>query len=120
MAVTRINRKNLLQILNGKVLDSHEVVIKFYGSHCHLCHTLKDIYIDISEEYDDIIFYAFNMDNGDGLEKKFGFNGVPSICYVKTGSPRPTLKFMVEPKKPHKETWYHQPAIHKFIKNNRS
>ena len=120
MAVTRINRRNLLQILEGKVKDPHEVIIKFYGSNCHLCHALKDRFVEISDEYDDLIFYAFNMESGAGLEKKYGFQGIPSICYVRTGGLKPVVRFMEEPKKPHKETWYHPTGIRVFINNNRS
>jgi thiol-disulfide isomerase/thioredoxin len=119
MPVSRINRKNLDQILNGQVPTNHEVVIKLYGSNCHLCHALKPEFVDISDEYDDILFYAFNMDEGQGLEKKWGFSGVPSICYVHTGGLRPRVRFMEDPAKPHKEMWFHPTGIRKFIDNNR-
>ena len=119
MAVTRINRKNLDQILGGKVDGEHEVVIKLYGSNCHLCHALKPKFVDLSEDYEDIHFYAFNMEDGDGLEKKYGFQGVPSICYVKTGGIRPKVRFMDDPKKPHGETWFEPTGIRIFINKNR-
>ena len=120
MAVTRINRKNLIQILEGKTTGDHEVVIKFYGSNCHLCHALKDLFVEISDELEDLIFYAFNMEDGARLEKKYGFQGIPSICYVRTGGLKPIVRFMEEPKKPHKETWYHPTGIRIFIDKNRS
>jgi len=120
MSVTRINRRNLEQILGGKVAEEHQVIIKFYGSNCHLCHALKPQFVDISDEYEGLHFYAFNMEEGDGLEKKFGFEGVPSICYVKTGGFRPMIRFMDDPVKPHKEMWFHPVAIRKFIDKNRS
>ena len=72
MPVSRINRKNLEQILGGKVNGNHQVVIKLYGSSCHLCHSLKPQFVDISEDYKDMYFYAFNMEDGEGLEKKMG------------------------------------------------
>ena len=89
MPVSRINRRNFDPILGGKVDGEHEVVIKLYGSNCHLCHALKPEFVDISDEYGDILFYAFNMEEGEGLEKKWGFEGVPSICYVRTGGSVP-------------------------------
>jgi thiol-disulfide isomerase/thioredoxin len=119
MAVVRINRRNLEQIMGGEVKQPYEVIIKFYGQNCHLCHALRDKFVDISDDYDDIHFYAFNMDDGKGLEKKYGFDGVPSICYVRTGGMRPVVKFMQEPEKPHKETWYHPTGIRTFIDKNR-
>ena len=119
MAVSRINRRNLEQILGGKVNERHNVVIKFYGQNCHLCHALRDKFVEISDEYESIFFYAFNMDDGKGLEKKYGFEGVPSICHVRTGT-RPKIHFLEEPKKPHKETWYHPTGIRMFIDKHRS
>ena len=120
MAVSRINRRNLDQILTGKVDGEHEVVIKLYGSNCHLCHALKPEFVDISDEYEGVHFYAFNMEDGEGLEKKWGFSGVPSICYVRTGGMRPRVRFMEDPQKPHEEMWFHPTGIRKFIDNNRN
>ena len=120
MPVSRINRRNLEQILGGDVAERHEVVIKFYGQNCHLCHGLRDKFVQISDEYENIFFYAFNMEDGAGLEKKYGFEGVPSICHVRTGGMRPRIHFLEEPKKPHKETWYHATGIRMFIDKHRS
>lgn len=72
MAVSRINRRNLEQILSGKVDGEHEVVIKLYGSNCHLCHALKPEFVDISDEYEGMHFYAFNMEEGEGDINKIG------------------------------------------------
>ena len=119
MPVSRISRRSLEQILGGKVGERHDVVIKFYGQNCHLCHGLRDKFVQISDEYENIFFYAFNMDDGKGLEKKYGFEGVPSICHVRTGT-RPKIHFLEEPKKPHKETWYHPTGIRMFIDKYRS
>lgn len=120
MAVSRINRKNLDQILGGGVAGEHEVVIKLYGSNCHLCHALKPEFVRIADEHEGIHFYAFNMEDGEGLEKKWGFSGVPSICYVRTGGPRPIVRFLEDPKKPHEEMWFHPTGIRTFIKKNRN
>jgi thiol-disulfide isomerase/thioredoxin len=119
MSVSRINRRNLDQILSGKVDGEHEVVIKLYGSNCHLCHALKSKFVELSEEYEGLHFYAFNMEDGAGLEKKYGFSGVPSICYVRTGGIRPQVRFMEDPAKPHKETWFEPTGIRIFIDKNR-
>ena len=120
MSVSRINRRNLEQILGGKVKEDHDVVVKFYGQNCHLCHALRDKFVEISDEYEGMHFYAFNMEDGKGLEKKYGFEGVPAICHVKTGGMRAKVNFLEEPKKPHKETWYHPTGIRIFIDKHRS
>ena len=120
MPVSRVNRRNLMQIMSGEVKEPHNVVIKFYGQNCHLCHALRDQFVDISNEYDDVHFYAFNMEDGNGLEKKYGFEGVPSICYVRTGGLRPHVRFMEDPAKPHKETWFDPTGIRIFIDKNRN
>lgn len=119
MAVIRINRRNLEQIMEGEVKEPYHVVIKFYGQNCHLCHALREQFVEISDEHEDMHFYAFNMEDGKGLEKKYGFDGVPSICYVKTGGMKPFVRFMEEPKNPHKETWYHSTGIRIFLKENK-
>ena len=42
MAVSRINRRNSEQILGGGGKgEDYDVVIKFYGQNCHLCHALR-------------------------------------------------------------------------------
>jgi len=119
MAVTRINRRDLEKILNGGVKELHEVVIKLYGTNCHLCHALKAEFVNISEDFDNIHFYVFNMSDGSGLEKKWAFEGVPNICYVRTRGSRTLVRFMEDPKKPHKEMWFEPASIRKFIIDNR-
>lgn len=118
MPVIRIDRKSLDQILNGDVKDSHEVVIKLYGSECHLCHSLKPEFEELSKQHNGVYFFAFNMKDGKGLEEKYGFSGVPTICYVKTG-PKTKVSFMDEPAKAHPQTWYHPRDISNFINENR-
>ena len=118
MAVSRISRNNLLQILDGIVKERHDVVIKFYGNDCHLCHSLKDHYLHLSNQYNDVNFYAFNMEDGAGIDSKYGFEGVPAICMVNTGL-RTTYKFMSEPEKPDKKSWYTLREIKTFIEENK-
>ena len=119
MAVIRIDRKSLEQILNGEVEDEHEVVIKLYGTNCHLCHALKPEYENISQKHNGVYFFAFNMKDGKGLEEKFGFSGVPTVCYVKTGGKNTRVAFMKDPDKAHPQMWYRPEEIMEFIKNNR-
>ena len=119
MAVNRINKSNLESIIGGKVSEPHDVIIKFYGQNCHLCHALRENFVEISNQYDDVYFYAFNMSDGEGLEKRLGFDGVPSICYIRTGGAKPTIRFMQEPDNPDGKTWYRPDDIRSFIENNK-
>ena len=114
--ITRIDRKSLEMILDGGVEEQHAVVIKFYGEHCYLCHTRSTFYKELPEIYEDVKFYAFNMANdGEYIEKKYGFEGIPSICLAKTSGVETQVKFLKEPKQPDKETWYYKDDIKKFI-----
>ena len=50
-----------------------------------MCIHLRDYYIDISRKFSGINFCVFNMNRGEGIEKKLGFYGTPTICIIKTG-----------------------------------
>jgi len=114
--IKRITRASLEKILDGNVEDEHLVVIKFYGDECYLCHGLAPIYKDLANQYNDVIFYVYNMsDEGAYIEKKYGFEGTPSICVAKTGPKYAGYKFLKEPAKPHRESWYYRDDIRKFI-----
>lgn len=116
MEIKRITLSSLEKILDGIVRDEHDVVVKFYGDECYLCHGLKPVYEEIAETYKDIKFYVFNMaDGGEYVENKYGFEGTPSICFVKTGPKRSEVKFLKEPSKPDRQTWYYKDDIKKFI-----
>tara|TARA_Y100001963_G_scaffold158763_1_gene259610 strand:- start:684 stop:1061 length:378 start_codon:yes stop_codon:yes gene_type:complete len=119
--VQRIGRKSLEKILDGAVQDSHLVMIKFYGADCYLCHGLAPIYKELASSYEDVLFYAFNMqdDGGQWVEEKYGFEGTPSICLVQTEGVNTMVKFLKEPEKPDRETWYYKDDIIKFIERYR-
>mgnify|MGYP003666202860 CR=1 FL=1 len=63
--VTRIDNKSLKMILDGKITSNHSVIIKMYAPHCQYCHNLTSYYKDLSNEYENVQFMAFNMDDGD-------------------------------------------------------
>lgn len=120
MKVSRISRANAIQIIEGNLPETHEVVIKFYGSNCHLCHALKPHFVQLASETEGVYFYAFNMDDGEGFENRYGFSGVPSICFVRTGGKKPYVRFLKDPANPHPETWFTSDEIKSFIKEQRS
>ena len=72
MPVSRINRKNFDQILGGKIDGEHEVVIKLYGSNCHLCHALKPEFVDISDEYEECHLLCIQHGRWRRIRKKVG------------------------------------------------
>ncbi len=123
MSVQKISRATLDKILAGRTIPSansrlnqHKIVVKFYGNNCHLCRALHDTYVQISSEVDDIIFYAFNMEDGNGLERALNFEGVPSICFIDVKDGVVKTKAMPDPVDPDKKTWFTKDQIIDFIK----
>ena len=69
MAVTRISKESLEDLLKGKVKEDATCVLKFYSNECHLCHALQDYFVAISdiEKYNDLHFFAYNIDDNPKL-----------------------------------------------------
>ena len=61
MSVDRLSKKALQKILSGKVKEDATCVVKFYSNDCPLCHNLKDKYEEIAGKYNDVYFFAFNI-----------------------------------------------------------
>lgn len=119
MQVERLSEEALEKILSGKTEDATSV-IKFYSNECDLCHALSDYYKDIADSYDDIHFFAFNVDDSPGVAERIGINGVPSISLIKTrDNRRNKLKILSDPENPHKKTWYTSRDITDFINKER-
>jgi len=115
MQVERLSEEALEKILSGKTQDATSV-IKFYSNGCEFCHALSDYYKDIANSYDDIYFFAFNVDDSPGMAEKIGINGVPSISLIKTrDNRRKKMKILNDPENPHKKTWYTSKYIKDFI-----
>lgn len=119
MAVARISREALDNLLGGKVKENATCVIKFYSNSCHLCHSLQDYYVNISnkEKYENIYFFAYNIDDYPEIEKKLKFKGVPTIFVVHAniGNRKPKISLLPEPEKPNDKTWYRSSDICNFI-----
>ena len=120
MPVSRISSDAITKIMAGGVNTPEKttVVVKFYSNECHYCHALSDYYIDISDEddYEDIYFFAHNVDDDDVISEKLKLNGVPSIALFQTESGR-CLKTRVldDPERPNDATWYTTKHIKDFI-----
>jgi len=120
MAVKRISKRALQKLLSGDVKESATCVIKFYSNGCHYCRKLKDIFEEVAEEHEDIVFFAFNIADYPSVQKVLDFNGVPTISLIRTGTTTPRIRLMGEPERPDKKTWYRQGEIQRFIeKENR-
>ncbi len=105
-------------MMKGRVNVNDETlcVIKFYSNGCHLCHALSSYYLDICEEYKDVLFYAFNVDDDDEIPIKLELNGVPSISMFKIKRGQKAKIFnLPDPDRPNNETWFTAKQIKNFI-----
>ena len=127
MSVTRISEVGLNQILNNRVLAPVTCVIKFYSNDCHMCHSLQEYYLDVSNQYEldpNIVFYEYNVDDDPAIEKRLNFSGVPTIVAINPNPELPPRKMarhvaMPEPEEPNKKTWYKVRDIKNFIEQER-
>ena len=123
MSVTRISTPALNKLLKGEVKEDSVCMVKFYSNNCHLCHNLKEYYEDLSDidDYKDIHFCAFNIDDYPQMEKKLNFNGVPTISLIKTYADDrlPSVRVLFDPSRPNEQTWYRVSDIRNFIKEER-
>lgn len=127
MSVSRISQEGLEHILNNRVMVPVTCIIKFYSNNCHLCHALQEYYVNISNQYEldqDIVFYAYNVDDDPSIEKRLKFSGVPTILAINPNPDMPSRKMakysvLPEPPEPHQKTWYRVRDIKKFIEEER-
>ena len=62
------------------------------------------------------MFYVYNTyHDGEELEAKYGFEGVPTICFVRTEGENTRIKILPDAEKPSEATWYYEDQIHEFI-----
>ncbi len=117
MPVQKLSKPALDKILKGKVKEPATCVIKFYSNSCDLCHNLQQYYQNIAEEeeYKDLHFFAFNVDDFPPIERMIGFRGVPTIALFKVGVPHRRTRILQDPDSPHKATWYTSKYIKEFI-----
>ena len=113
--VTRISKKALQKLLSGKTKEPFNAIIKVYGNNCHYCHELKNSYSSISDNFNDVLFFAFNIADYLELEKILNFSGVPTIVFIQNNGTISKIRVMPEPKNPHKKTWYTAKGIEDFI-----
>ena len=121
MSVKRISKPALDRIVGNRVTEESTCVIKFYSNSCPMCHNLQEYFEDIAaeEQYSDVHFFAFNVDDYPHIEKQLGFNGVPTISLLKVGTPQRRIRILKDPEKPNKNTWYTTRHIKDFIDRER-
>jgi len=120
MPVSRISKRSIIQLMKGRVSvdDQTLCVIKFYSNGCHLCHALSTYYKDISdsEKYENVLFFAFNVDDDDEITQKLNLNGVPSITTFKINKGMSAdISNLDDPDNPNNETWFSVKQITDFI-----
>ena len=118
MKMKKLNRSKLDDMIANENQENAVNVIKFYSDTCPMCIHLRDYYIDISRKFSGINFCVFNMNRGEGIEKKLGFYGTATICIIKTGDNH-KISVMPDPDKPSDHTWYRSKDIIQFIKDNK-
>ena len=120
MPVNRVSADVIYKIMNGGLNedDKTTIVVKFYSNGCHYCHALSEYYVNLSEDeqYEDVYFFAHNIDDSEPLAKKLKLNGVPSIALFQTQGGRCIkTRLLKDPDKPHEKTWYTTNQIKTFI-----
>lgn len=120
MSVSRISTEIVEKIMSGGLRDSDKttVVVKFYSNGCHYCHALSEYYVNISneEQYEDVYFFAHNIDDSEQLAKKLNLNGVPSVALFQTeGGKCIKTRLLKDPDAPHEKTWFTTSQIKTFI-----
>jgi thioredoxin-like negative regulator of GroEL len=113
--IERLSHAAFEKIMNGKIKEGATCVIKFYSNECHYCHALRQDYKQISDQFEGVHFFAFNVDGYPHINSVVDINGVPTIAFVKTGR-LPQIDILDDPEEKHGETWYHPEDIVSFIK----
>lgn len=121
MKVQRLTKTALDNLLTGNITQAATCVVKFYSNNCHLCHNLKEYYEELAEarEYENLHFFAFNVDDHPEVERQLKFDGVPTISVIKSGIAKPTVQILEEPSQPSEHTWYKIRDIKKFIEREK-
>ena len=60
-------------------------VVDFNATWCGPCRMLAPIIEELSEEYDDVEFFACDVDDNGALAMKFGIQSIPAVGFFKEG-----------------------------------
>ena len=118
MPVERLNLKSLEKIFKNNIGEKTTCVVKFYSNQCRFCHALSDEYRKISNSFENVYFFVYNINDGPSIDHLIQINGVPTISVVKTGQ-RPYVSLLDDPETPHDEMWYYPQDIINFIQKEK-
>lgn len=121
MSIDRLSKIALQKLLSGKIKEEATCIVKFYSNTCPLCHELSSPYMELAENenYSDLHFFAFNIDDYPQAQKVMGFKGIPTITLIKTGGKQPKIRVLKDPEKPYKNMWYDPKDIEDFIEKEK-
>ena len=120
MSVSRISTGALSKIMKGGLNDQEQttVIVKFYSNGCHFCHALSEYYLTLSDDkqFEDVYFFAHNVDDDGVIAEKLKLNGVPSFVLFQTQGGKCTkTRVLEDPDNPHEKTWFTIKQIKNFI-----
>jgi len=116
--VERLSTESLEKLLNNQIKEAATCVIKFYSNGCPYCVALKEEYESLSKNFEDVLFFVFNIDDNPFITTIAKINGVPSVMCIKTGTQH-KITILEDPPTPHAELWYHPTDISKFIQKEK-
>lgn len=74
---------------NEVVLQSRmPVLVDFWASWCVPCRSVKPVIEELSRKYEGrVVFTSINIDENQGIRKKYGVMGLPTLMIFKDGQP---------------------------------
>ena len=77
-----VTEKNFDSIINEK---DKLTVLDFWATWCGPCRMLAPVFEAVSEEYSDVNFGKINVDEEEGLARRFGIEVIPTLIFIKNG-----------------------------------
>ena len=68
-----------------QIPQDKKVVIDFYADWCGPCKKMAPIFVELSEEYPDIVFLKVDVEQGD-LAEAFDVSALPTFLFLKNGN----------------------------------
>ena len=113
--VERLSLNALEQLFNGHVKQPATCVVKFYSNTCYLCVGLKEPFHKLAQSYEDVHFFAFNVNDHNNLDNVVKINGTPSICLLNLGD-SVDVHNLEDPEEPHPDYYFPIPYMNNFIR----
>ncbi len=78
-----ITEKNFDEEVNN---NKGLVVLDFWAVWCGPCKMLAPIFEEVEKEYPDVTFGKVNVDDEEGLARRFGIVSIPTLIFIKDGN----------------------------------